>query len=59
MIFTINWKTANYLELLGELDFHGLIMIEVRFQEGMQKYFMIEANPRLMGANADSSWITE
>ncbi len=38
---------ADYLELLLELDFHGLIMIEVR--STTERDVMIEANPRLWG----------
>lgn len=41
--------TAKYLKLLAEMNFHGLIMIEVRYQKSLQEYFMIEANPRLWG----------
>lgn len=40
---------VQYLELLAELNFHGLIMIEVRFHKDTQQHFMIEANPRLWG----------
>ena len=40
---------VQYLQLLVEIEFHGLIMIEVRFHKGKQSYFMIEANPRLWG----------
>jgi predicted ATP-grasp superfamily ATP-dependent carboligase len=40
---------VQYLELLAEINFYGLLMIEIRFHKGTQKYFMIEANPRLWG----------
>jgi predicted ATP-grasp superfamily ATP-dependent carboligase len=40
---------VQYLELLVKLNFHGLIMIEVRFHKDTQRHFMIEANPRLWG----------
>jgi len=39
----------QYLDLFAEIDFHGLIMIEVRFHKDTQRHFMIEANPRLWG----------
>ena len=39
----------DYLALLAQLGFHGLIMIEVRLDRGTQRHFMIEANPRLWG----------
>lgn len=38
-----------YMRLLKSLSFQGLVMLEVRYHEESQKYFMIEANPRLWG----------
>ena len=36
-----------YVNLFQKENFHGLVMIEVKFYEG--KYYMIEANPRFWG----------
>lgn len=36
-----------YVNLFQKENFHGLVMIEVKFHEG--KYYMIEANPRFWG----------
>lgn len=38
-----------YVRLLKSISFQGLVMLEVRYHEESQKYFMIEANPRLWG----------
>lgn len=40
---------GQYFKLLAKLNFHGLIMIEIRLQKEQSEYFMIEANPRLWG----------
>lgn len=37
----------DYLKMLDDIDFTGLIMIELRYFD--DKYYMIEANPRLWG----------
>ena len=39
----------RYVKMLKESGFTGLIMIEVRYAENSEKYFVIEANPRLWG----------
>lgn len=39
----------RYTNMLHDIDFFGLIMVEVRLDESRGKYFMIEANPRLWG----------
>ena len=39
----------RYINMLHDIDFFGLIMVEVRMDESRGKYFMIEANPRLWG----------
>jgi hypothetical protein len=39
----------RYVEMLHDLGFTGLIMVEVRLDESDGCYFMIEANPRLWG----------
>ena len=36
-----------FVTLFQKLGFHGLVMVEVRYQEG--KSYMIEANPRIWG----------
>lgn len=38
---------SNYVRLFTENNFHGLVMVEVKYFNGM--YYMIEANPRLWG----------
>jgi predicted ATP-grasp superfamily ATP-dependent carboligase len=38
-----------YLDMLRSIDFHGLVMIEVRVSEATGACVMIEANPRLWG----------
>jgi predicted ATP-grasp superfamily ATP-dependent carboligase len=38
---------SNYVRLFTENNFHGLVMVEVKYYNGM--YYMIEANPRLWG----------
>lgn len=40
---------AVYVEMLNSIDFHGLIMLELRLDKESNKYYMIEANPRLWG----------
>ncbi|WP_136077959.1 ATP-grasp domain-containing protein [Pontiella desulfatans] len=45
-LYLTSWITP-YLELLENLDYRGLAMIEVKEQGG--KYYMIEANPRMWG----------
>lgn len=40
-------RTEKYVEMLKHLEFHGLIMIEIRDYRG--EFYMIEANPRLWG----------
>jgi len=39
--------SLQYEQMLSDIGFHGLIMIEVREADG--KYYMIEANPRFWG----------
>ncbi|WP_339616435.1 hypothetical protein [uncultured Gilvimarinus sp.] len=39
----------RYVEMLHDQNFFGLIMIEVRFDPYRNRYYMIEANPRLWG----------
>lgn len=38
---------AKYRELFKDLNFRGLVMVELKYQQG--RYYMIEANPRLWG----------
>lgn len=40
---------VRFVELCAVMNFHGLIMIEVRHEKESGEYFMIEANPRLWG----------
>jgi predicted ATP-grasp superfamily ATP-dependent carboligase/SAM-dependent methyltransferase len=37
----------KYKKLFSDLQFHGLVMVEIRLHDN--KYYMIEANPRLWG----------
>ena len=39
--------TSNYTKMLTELNFHGLMMIEIKLYKN--RYYTIEANPRLWG----------
>ncbi len=39
----------NYVAMLQEQKFFGLVMVEVRLDETNGRYYMIEANPRLWG----------
>ncbi len=38
-----------YIDMWREIKFFGFIMVEVRLEMSLEKYFMIEANPRLWG----------
>ncbi|MCK8622335.1 hypothetical protein [Prevotella sp. E13-27] len=40
-------RVNKYIEMLKDLHYHGLIMIEIRDYKG--EFYMIEANPRLWG----------
>ena len=40
-------NVSKYVDILKDIGFHGLIMIEIRLYNG--KEFMIEANPRFWG----------
>ncbi len=39
----------RYVSMLRKYGFHGLIMVELRYNPSKEKYYMIEANPRLWG----------
>lgn len=43
----LDQRTNKYIEMLKDLRYHGLIMIEIRDFKG--DFYMIEANPRLWG----------
>lgn len=43
----LDQRANKYIEMLKELRYHGLIMIEIRDYKG--EFYMIEANPRLWG----------
>lgn len=40
---------AVYVEMLNSINFHGVIMLELRLDKESNIYYMIEANPRLWG----------
>lgn len=42
-------NALRYVSMLHDINFSGLIMVEVRLEESTGRYFMIEANPRLWG----------
>ncbi len=39
----------SYMDMLHNLNFSGLIMVELRRDESSDRYYMIESNPRLWG----------
>lgn len=43
----LDQRANKYVEMLKDLRYHGLIMIEIRDYKG--EFYMIEANPRLWG----------
>lgn len=47
--FYLTEAAEDYLRMLRNVGFHGLIMIEVRSSLKQKKYVMIEANPRMWG----------
>lgn len=47
--FHNNNVADDYMRMFNDLSFTGLIMVEVRLDPVSEKYYMIEANPRLWG----------
>ncbi len=47
--FHLTESARRYVSMLHDIKFSGLIMVEVRLEESTDRYFMIEANPRLWG----------
>lgn len=47
--FHLTKVAQRYVSMLHDINFYGPIMIEVRYETATNRYFMIEANPRLWG----------
>lgn len=47
--FHLSEESDNYISMLKDKKFFGLVMIEVRLCEKTGSYIMIEANPRMWG----------
>ncbi|AFG36142.1 hypothetical protein [Spirochaeta africana] len=47
--FHLSEIASRYVAMLGEQNYFGLIMVEVRRDPSRDRYYMIEANPRLWG----------